>query len=78
MENQKYQPDFASPEDWSFDDRYYLSPFATNIDGLVSGLKNLPPELAGALCSRASRAPGYLLRVFLNEYIYPIVKGDDR
>src|SRR5207248_5974027 len=37
-----------------------------------------PPEIMGALCSRASRAAGSLLQVLLKEYIYPIVNGDDR
>jgi len=76
MEFQKYQPDFL-PEKWSERDRYYLAPFATNLDGLVTVLRNLPPELAGALCSRASRAEGYLLRIFLNEYIYAVLEGED-
>ena len=55
------------PEQWSERDRRYLAPFATNIDGLVHVLHNLPPEIVGALCSRASRAKGSLLRVLLNE-----------
>ena len=40
-------------------------------------MRNLPPEIVGALCSRASRAKGSLLEVLLQEYIYPIVDGDD-
>ncbi|OGF82242.1 hypothetical protein A3B18_01045 [Candidatus Giovannonibacteria bacterium RIFCSPLOWO2_01_FULL_46_13] len=76
MINEKYQPNFKS-EEWSDRDRYYLAPFATNLDGVVSGLRNLPPELAGALCSRASRASDSLLRVLLKEYIYPVLDGED-
>jgi len=41
-------------------------------------LHNLPPEIVGALCSRASRAKGSLLRILLNEYIYPILDGEDK
>ena len=71
-----YAPDF-SPHGWTERDLRYLDPFATNADGLVSVLRNLPPEIVGALCSRASRARGSLLEVLLREYIYPILDGDD-
>ncbi len=74
---EQYAPDFA-PHGWSARDLRYLEPFATNAGGLVSVLRNLPPEIVGALCSRASRARGSLLEVLLKEYIYPIVDGEDR
>ena len=74
--NIDYAPDFA-PHSWSERDVRFLEPFATNANGLVSVLRNLPPEIVGALCSRASRAKGSLLEVLLKEYIYPIVDGDD-
>ncbi len=78
MENaEEYTPNLI-PHHWTERDRYYLEPFATNPDGFISVLKNLPPEIAGALCSRASRASGSLLEVFLKEYIYPIVEGEDK
>jgi thymidylate synthase ThyX len=72
-----YAPDFPV-ENWTEEDRFFLEPFFTNIDGHVTLVKNLPPELVGALCSKASRSPAYLLRVFLEEYVYPILRGDDR
>src|SRR5262245_33868109 len=72
----EYRPDF-SPGDWSPRDRHFLEAFATNPDGMVSVLRNLPPEIAGALCSRASRASASLFEVLLQEYIYPIVNGED-
>src|SRR5919204_4634 len=72
----EYRPDFT-PASWSERDRHFLSAFASNPDGIVSVLRNLPPEITGALCSRASRAPGSLFEVLLKEYIYPIVNGDD-
>lgn len=78
MDNSRYQPDFEKIEVWSDRDRYYLAPFVTSMDGLVSVLRNLPPELAGALCSRASRASDSLLRVLLKEYIYPVLEGEDK
>src|SRR5229473_72723 len=72
----EYRPDFT-PGDWSDRDRHFLEAFASNPDGIVSVLRNLPPEITGALCSRASRAAGSLLEVLLKEYIYPIIKGGD-
>src|SRR5215467_9180113 len=72
----EYRPDF-SPGNWSERDRYFLEAFASNPDGIVSVLRNLPPEITGALCSRASRASGSLLEVLLREYIDPIVNGGD-
>ena len=72
----EYRPDFT-PARWSERDRHFLSAFASNPDGFVSVLRNLPPEITGALCSRASRAAGSLLEVLLREYIDPIVNGED-
>src|SRR3989454_3820008 len=72
----EYRPDF-SPGEWSDQDRHFLTAFASNPDGNVSVLRNLPPEITGALCSRASRASASLFEVLLKEYIYPIVNGDD-
>src|SRR2546425_5204601 len=72
----EYRPDFM-PGDWSERDRHFLEAFASNPDGIVSVLRNLPPEITGALCSRASRASGSLFEVLLKEYIYPIINGDD-
>jgi len=72
-----YAPDFSG-EQWSDRDRFLLSPFATNLDGLVHVLRNLPPELTGALCSRASRAADSLLQILLKEYFYPILEGEDK
>ena len=71
-----YRPDF-SPGEWSQRDLHFLEAFTTNPSGIISVLRNLPPEITGALCSRASRASGSLFEVLLNEYIYPIVNGDD-
>lgn len=76
-EIEKYAPQFPG-EPFSERDLYYLEPFASNPKGLISALSNLPPEIVGALCSRASRAKNSLLRVLLDEYIYPIVDGEDK
>src|SRR5437764_5311729 len=72
----EYRPDFAQGT-WSDRDRHFLEAFASNPDGIVSVLRNLPPEITGALCSRARRAAGSLFEVLLKEYIYPIVNGND-
>lgn len=75
-EQRDYRPDFV-PAAWTSEDRHYLEAFASNPDGIISVLRNLPPEITGALCSRASRASASLLEVLLKEYIYPIVQGPD-
>src|SRR3989344_3180172 len=72
-----YAPQLA-PETWTDEERYNLEPFVANLDGSVTLLRNLPSELAGALCSRASRAKGSLVRVLLTEYIMPIIEGEDK
>src|ERR1700745_3290078 len=76
-ELQAHRPDF-NPAQWTSEDRHYLAEFGHNPDGIITVLRNLPPEITGALCSRASRASGSLFEVLLREYIYPIVNGDDR
>lgn len=76
MKHKSYEPDFF-PDRWTFGERVSLRPFATNLDGLVTCLRNLPPEIVGALCSRASRAQGYLLRILYDEYLKPILYGED-
>lgn len=77
IDPEKYAPAFSG-ENLTDRDLYYLEPFASNPRGLISVLSNLPPELVGALCSRASRAKNSLLKVLLEEYIYPIVDGEDK
>src|SRR3954466_9163330 len=72
-----YRPAFSSGS-WSGEDLHYLDAFASNPQGIVSVLRNLPPEITGALCSRASRAAGSLFEVLLKEYLYPIVEGGDK
>jgi len=71
-----YAPSFPR-EEWSPKECLLLEPFATNLDGFVTVLHNLPPEIVGALCSRASRASDSLLRVLLNEYLKPIADGEN-
>jgi thymidylate synthase ThyX len=70
-----YKPDFPA-EEWSAEERFLLSPFASDLDGFISVMRNLPPEIVGALCSRASRASGSLVRILHDEYFQPILQGD--
>lgn len=56
---------------FSEQDRYLLEPFFTNLDKSVYGIIFLPPEVVGALCSRASRSKDDLRLIFLNEFIKP-------
>lgn len=74
---QPYKPAFPG-EEWAERDLNYLEPFCSNPKGLIAVLTNLPPEIAGALCSRASRAQESLFRVLLKEYLYPILDGEDK
>lgn len=71
-----YAPDFSFGP-WNEEERYYLEPFFSNLDGYLTVMRNLPPEIAGAICARASRASGSLPSVMWNEYVKPILYGDD-
>ncbi|MER3406861.1 MAG: hypothetical protein C4278_00290 [Patescibacteria group bacterium] len=53
---------------------YLLKPFFTNLDKSVYAIVFLPPEVAGALCSRASRAKEDLRVVFLKEFLKPFIE----
>ena len=71
-ELQKFAPLFArlslSPEE-----RHQIEPFFTNLDRSVFVVPFLPPEVIGALCSRASRAKEDLRVIFLNEFVKPFL-----
>ncbi|TSC78375.1 MAG: thymidylate synthase complementing protein ThyX, partial [Parcubacteria group bacterium Gr01-1014_33] len=64
------------PDTYSEEDQYNLSPFFTNLDKSVYVPLIVAPELVGALCSRASRAPGDLRYIYLHEFIYPFIKPE--
>lgn len=59
------------------EDKYLLEPFFTNLDKPVFAVTFLPPEVIGALCSRASRAKDDLRIILLNEFIKPFVQEDN-
>src|SRR6185436_8638889 len=58
------------------EDQRLVSPFFTNVDKSVYGVSMLPPEVIGALCSRASRAKDDLRLAMLNEYIKPFLQDE--
>src|SRR5512134_1227084 len=55
-------------QEFTADEQRALSPFFTNLDRSVFGLK-LPQEVAGALFSRYSRSTKSLRRTFLDEFL---------
>jgi thymidylate synthase ThyX len=57
-------------------ERYLLEPFFTNLDKSVYAILFLPPEVVGALCSRASRSKEDLRVVFLKEFVQPFSETD--
>lgn len=75
--NEAYRPDFPQ-EAWTDEERFLLGPFVSDLDGSISVLRNLPPEIVGALCSRASRAGGSLVRILHDEYLRPIIESDPK
>src|SRR3990167_4671960 len=68
-----YAPIFQA-DDYTEKDRWHLAPFFTNLDKSVYAPLIFAPELIGALCSRASRAPQDLRTIYLKEYVYPFVE----
>ncbi len=62
-----------TPEKFTKEEQTYLKPFFSNIDKPVFVAQHLPEEVIGALSSRYSRATQSLRRLFLKEYIEPIV-----
>ncbi|MEK7664487.1 MAG: FAD-dependent thymidylate synthase [Patescibacteria group bacterium] len=75
MEINKFKPVFEKLE-FSDEDKKLVSPFFTNLDESVFGITFLPPEVAGALCSRTSRAKDDLRVIFLQEFLKPFLKDD--
>jgi len=66
---------FEKPK-FSEEEKYLLEPFFTNLDRSVYAVTFLPPEVIGALSSRASRAKDDLRVIFLNEFIKPFLNTD--
>lgn len=73
----KFAPPYT-PEGFTGEEKLYLQPFFSNVDKPVFVIKNLPEEVSGALSSRYSRASHSLRRMFINEYINPIVHPEQQ
>jgi thymidylate synthase ThyX len=72
-----FAPQNYDPEIFSEEEQRLLQPFFTNLDRQVFIMRNLPEEVMGALCSRYSRTTLGLRRVFLQEYLLPIVHPEN-
>ncbi len=66
---------FEKPN-FSQEEKYLIEPFFTNLDEPVYVITFLPPEVVGALCSRASRSKDDLRIVFLNEFVKPFLDSE--
>ena len=75
MELEKFAPVFENLG-FTSEDQRLVSPFFTNLDKSVYAITFLPPEIIGALCSRASRAKDDLRTSLLNEFIKPFLEGE--
>lgn len=69
---ENFAPPFQ-PDQYSNNDLWHLAPFFTNLNRPVYAPLIFAPELIGALCSRASRAPQDLRHIYLHEYLYPFI-----
>lgn len=74
----EYAP-FYVPVEFDKGAEWALAPFVTSLYAPVYSFRShlLPPQLLGALFSRASRAKGDLREVFWNEYLKPILHPTD-
>lgn len=72
---ERFAPPY-SPENFTEEECQYLNPFFSNLDKPVFVIQHLPEEVIGALSSRYSRTTDGLRRVFLREYILPIVNPE--
>ncbi len=68
----KYAPAF-SPEPFTRTEKKFLFPFFSNVDRPLFVVSHLPEEVIGALSSRYSRSTKSLRRMFLDEYVGPII-----
>lgn len=62
----------------SKEDQYLIEAFFTNVNKSVYGITFLPPEVIGALCSRASRAKDDLRLALLKEFVKPFLTVSEK
>lgn len=73
----KFAPSYV-PEEFAQEEKKFLNPFFSNIDQPAFVIKHLPEEVIGALSSRYSRAKKSLRRMFLDEYVAPILRPEEQ
>lgn len=73
--HEKFRPLFTR-EAYSPEEETLLRPFFTNLDKSVYALLIPSPELAGALCSRMSRAKDDIRGIFLREFVKPFLSQE--
>ena len=64
------------PDRYTKEEEALVVPFFTNLNESVYALLIPSPELAGALCSRMSRAKKDIRAIFLREFIMPFLSPD--
>ncbi len=69
---ESFAPPYA-PDAYDKDETWRVAPFFTNLDKSVYAALIFSPEVIGALCSRTSRAPEDLRKIFLQEYLTPFL-----
>jgi thymidylate synthase ThyX len=69
---ESFTPPYA-PDAYNEDETWRVAPFFTNLDKSVYAALIFSPEVIGALCSRTSRAPEDLRKIFLQEYLTPFL-----
>ncbi|MBI3290249.1 FAD-dependent thymidylate synthase [Candidatus Microgenomates bacterium] len=69
---EQFAPPYT-PEQFTGEEQRYLQPFFSNTDRPVFVIHNLPEEVIAALSSRYSRSELSLRRLFLSEYVGPIL-----
>ncbi len=72
ISSESFAPPYA-PDAYNKDETWRVAPFFTNLDKSVYAALIFSPEVIGALCSRTSRAPEDLRKIFLNEYLTPFL-----
>lgn len=71
----RFAPEYT-PEVFTKDEQKYLKPFFSNLDKPIFVTYNLPEEINAALDSRYSRSTKSKRRLFIDEYVNPIISPE--
>ncbi len=74
---EKFAPSYT-PENFTEEEKKYLNPFFSNLDKPVFVTYNLPEEINAALDSRYSRSSFSKRRLFIKEYVNPIINPEEQ